>query len=71
LQNLPPSYLDDSPVLVMSARVPMLPNSEEASGNPVTKLKSSKMMWGALQTVQTVCDYIFRKHNLFTFVRLF
>ena len=65
---LPPSNFDGSPVLVVSGRLPMMPPSASSPHNPMTKIKSNKCLWGAVQTVQTICDYVFRKNNLFTYV---
>ncbi|XP_025077380.1 uncharacterized protein LOC112554025 isoform X3 [Pomacea canaliculata] len=57
------SSLQGSPVLVISGRLPMLPSQE-----PAARLNNNKCLWGALQTVSVITDYVFRKHNIATHV---
>lgn len=44
----------------------MLPSQE-----PAARLNNNKCLWGALQTVSVITDYVFRKHNIATHVSLF
>jgi len=69
-QALESSNLDESPVLVVSGRLPMMPPPVASPHSPLTKIKSNKCLWGAVQTVRTICEYVFRKNNLFTHVSI-
>ncbi|XP_076465791.1 uncharacterized protein LOC143297367 [Babylonia areolata] len=57
-----PHGLDGTPALVLSARIPMMPSENHS---PLTKIKSNKCLWGLLETVQTICEYVFLKHHLY------
>lgn len=58
-----PSQLCGTPVLVISGRIPLLSVSLEGTDN---KTRSNDCLWGAMQTVCVITDYIFRSHNIFT-----
>ena len=60
-----PSF-DGTAVVWLEARIPVLDRRKKGE----TFQNSNNLMWGALATVQTICEYVFRKHKLFTYVSI-